>query len=108
EARSYLDRPSTSDKTQPKAGEAVPRGVYNLGDNRVLVTDLSRVCASGDYAVIIEHPDQKLVAAAERAAGHWREPLGAFQLGIPVSTKEDMLLYYLQLLSIMEWRTEHL
>jgi hypothetical protein len=108
DARALLDRLGPSDKTGAKAGDVVARGVFDLGINRVLVTDLSRYCASGDYALVVEHPDPQVVAAAERAAGRWREPIGAFQLGIPVSTKGDMLLYHLQLLSIMAWRTEHL
>jgi len=58
--------------------------------------------------VIVTHPDPALVAAARIYSGRWREPIGAFQLGIPVSTREDMLLYQLQLLSIMSWRVEHL
>jgi hypothetical protein len=82
--------------------------VFDLGDGRSLVTNLSVFDAAGDYAVIVTHPDPKLVQAAQLDSGRWREPIGAFQLGIPVSIKEDMLLYYIQLLSIMYWRVEHL
>jgi hypothetical protein len=91
-----------------QAAPGLPRGVFDLGDRRSLVTDLSVFDAAGDYAVIITHPDPALVAAARMDSGRWREPIGAFQLGIPVSTREDMLLYQLQLLSIMSWRVEHL
>jgi hypothetical protein len=91
------------------AAEGVPRGVFDLGDNRVLVTDLSVIdSSSGDFALIITHPDPLVVIAAQRESRRWREPIGAFQLGIPVSVKEEMLLYHLQLLSIMTWRLEHL
>jgi hypothetical protein len=91
-----------------RAAHGAPRGVFDLGDGRSLVTDLSVFDAAGDYAVIVTHPDPKLVQAAQSDSGRWREPIGAFQLGIPVSTKEGMLLYYIQLLSITYWRVEHL
>lgn len=82
----------------------LPRGTFDLGDNRSLVTDLSTLDASGDFALLIAHPDPKEVAAAQRAARLWRETIGAFQLGIPVSTKADMLAHHLRLLSVMTWR----
>jgi hypothetical protein len=91
-----------------RAAHGVPRGVFDLGNNASLVTDLSVFDSGGDHALIVRHPDPKLVAAARQASAFWRQPIGAFQLGIPVSTKEDMLLYHLQLLSIMTWRVEHL
>lgn len=90
------------------AAHGIPRGVFDLGNNTSLVTDLSVVDGSGDHAFIVKHPDPKSVEAARLDSGRWRVPIGAFQLGIPVSTKEDMLLYFLQLLSIMTWRVEHL
>ncbi|MDX2055915.1 MAG: hypothetical protein SFV15_26165 [Polyangiaceae bacterium] len=80
------------------------RGVFDLGNNRSLVTDLSVFDAVSDHALIIEHPDPKEVEAARRASGLWRETVGAFQLGIPVSTKDEMLLHHLRLLSVMTWR----
>lgn len=86
----------------------LPRGVFDLGDGRSLVTDLSVFDAAGDHALIVTRPDPALVAAAKARSGWWREPIGTFQLGIPVSTKEDMLPYQIQLLSIMSWRVEHL
>jgi hypothetical protein len=82
--------------------------VFDLGDGRTLVTDLSIFDGGGDHAVILTPPDPTLVAAAQKDSGSWREPIGSFQLGIPVSTKQEMLPYYLQLLSIMLWRVEHL
>jgi hypothetical protein len=91
-----------------QAAHGLPRGVFDLGDRRSLVTDLSVFDAAGDYAPIVTHPDPELVEAARLDSGRWREPIGAFQFGIPVSTKEDMLLYHIQLLSIMSWRVEHL
>ncbi|MFC3115880.1 hypothetical protein [Cellvibrio fontiphilus] len=83
-------------------------GVFDLGDNRSLVTDLSVLDAQGDHAVIIEHPDPKAVEAARREARMWRQTLGAFQLGIPVSVKDEMLLHHLRLLSVMTWRAAKL
>jgi hypothetical protein len=83
------------------------RGI-ELGGNKVLITDLSVFDAASDHALIIEHPDPETVKAAMRDAGRWREPIGAFQLGVPVSTKSEMLPYHMQLLSIMRWRAAHL
>ena len=84
-------------------------GGFDLGDNRVLFTDLSYFDApSGEYALLVQHPDRKEVEEAMRSIARWREPLGAFQLGIPVSTKGEMLLYHLRLLSLMRWRTAQL
>lgn len=83
-------------------------GVFELGNNRSLVTDLSVFDAQGDYAILIEYPDPKRVEAARREARLWRETLGAFQLGIPVSVKDEMLLHHLRLLSVMTWRAAKL
>jgi hypothetical protein len=63
--------------------------------------------AENDYAPIVTHPDHELMEAARSDSGQWREPIGAFQVSIPVSTEEDTLLHRLQLLSIMSWRIEH-
>jgi hypothetical protein len=95
------------------AGVAEPqtagaKGAFALGDNRVLVTDLSLLDATGDHAVVIEHPDPREVAAAMLDAGQWRETIGAFQLGVPVLAKDDMLPYHMRLLSVMRWRTGQL
>jgi hypothetical protein len=103
-----LFRGLSSDKSARARSARTPRGVFDLGDGRSLVTDLSVFVRSGDYALIVTQPDPVLVEAALLDSGHWREPIGTFQLGIPVSTKKDMLLYQLQLLSIMSWRVEHL
>jgi hypothetical protein len=84
------------------------RGVFELGKNKILVTDLKVLDATGDYAVIIEHPDPEKVAKARQEAGRWRETIGAFQLGIPVSIKADMLTHHLRLLSVLRWRAERL
>lgn len=98
---------ATGKKRDAKA--AVPhRGVYTLSPTRTLVTDLKLLDMAGDHAVIVEHPDPAKVAAARRAAGRWRQTIGAFQLGIPVSVKADMRLYHERILSVMRWRAEHL
>jgi hypothetical protein len=88
--------------------DGVERGVFPLGRNTILVTDLRALDAAGDHAVIIEHPDPEKIAEARRQAGRWRETIGAFQLGIPVSVKEDMLTHHLRLLSVLRWRAEWL
>lgn len=87
---------------------ALPKGAFDLGDNRSLVTDLAMLDAAGDHALLIEHPDPKDVAAATQAAKRWRETIGAFQLGIPVSTKDSMLRHHMRLLSVMTWRAAQL
>lgn len=92
-----------------KGGKDLPLGVFDLGKNTVLVTDLSVLDAAGDHAVLIEYPDPAKVAEVRRReGGQWRETLGAFQLGVPVSVKEEMLLYYVRLLSLLRWRAEQL
>ena len=111
EAQELLSRQSsggTKRTIQTGAAHDVPRGVFDLGNGRTLVTDLSLFDSAGDHALIVTQPDPKLVEGARLNSGHWREPIGAFQLGIPVSTREDMLLYHIQLFSIMSWRVEHL
>jgi len=91
------------------AAAAAPKsGVFNLGDNKVLCTDLSVFDAVSDHALLIEHPDPDTIKSAIRAAARWREPIGAFQLGMPVSTKGEMLLHHMRLLSVMRWRTAQL
>jgi hypothetical protein len=84
------------------------RGVFDLGENRVLITDLRVIDDYGDHAVIVEHPDAAAVAAAVQLSGRWRETIGAFQLGIPVMVKGDMLAHHLRLLSVLRWRAEWL
>ncbi|HWS89441.1 MAG TPA: hypothetical protein VN282_20885 [Pyrinomonadaceae bacterium] len=90
------------------AGAPVERGVFELGGNRVLITDLRVLDGGGDHAVIVEHPDAATVAAAVQQAKRWRETVGAFQLGIPVSVKAEMLAHHLRLLSVLRWRAEWL
>jgi hypothetical protein len=90
------------------AAAALPRGVFDLGGNRTLVTDLSVFDASGDHAVLVDHPEPALVAAAVADSGHWRETIGAFQLGVPVSVKADILAHHLRLLSVLRWRAQWL
>ncbi|HYO75688.1 MAG TPA: hypothetical protein VE010_04430 [Thermoanaerobaculia bacterium] len=88
--------------------DAAPKGAFDLGGNRTLFTDLSYFDAPSDHALLIEYPDPAVVRDAMSEAGRWREPIGAFQLGVPVSTKAEMLLHQLRLLSVMRWRTAQL
>ena len=85
------------------AGATRP-GSFNLGNNRVLMTDLSAFEMASDHGVIIEYPDATAVEAARASTRSWRETIGAFQLGMPVSTKKDMLLDEMRILSVMRWR----
>jgi hypothetical protein len=84
------------------------KGSFDLGDNRLLLTDLSMLDMEGDHALVIEQPPEAVVEAAIRDSGMWRETVGAFQLGVPVSTKHDMRLEEMRLLSVMRWRLAHL
>lgn len=86
----------------------VPQGVFDLGNGLTLITDLRVLDEFGDYAVVLQSPDPEAVAAARARAGRWRELVGAFQFGVPVSTRTDMLNYHLRLLSLMFWRLEKL
>lgn len=88
--------------------EGLPLGVFELGKGRSLVTDLRVLDEIGDHAVIVRTPDPKKVAEAQARAGRWRELVGAFQLGMPVSTRTDMLDYHLRLFSLMLWRLDKL
>ena len=98
-----------SQKRGARKGEAsLERGVYELGENQILVTDLRVLDAAGDHAVLVAHPDPEEVARAREEAGSWRETIGAFQLGIPVSVRADMLTHHLRLLSVLRWRAERL
>jgi hypothetical protein len=92
----------------PAAEAPLDRGVFDLGDNRVLVTDLRVLDDSGDHAVLIEHPDPGQVEAAARQSGRWRETVGAFQLAVPVEVKADMLGHHVRLLSMLRWRAGRL
>ena len=85
-----------------------PRGVFDLGGHKTLVTDLSVVDDYGDHALVIDHIPPARLAAARKAAGAWRQTIGAFQLAAPVSTRADMLPHHLRLLSVLRWRAEHL
>lgn len=87
---------------------ALPRGVFDLGKNKVLVTNLTVFDDSGDHALVIQHPSAKQIESARQQSWSWRQTVGAFQLGIPVSVNDDMLVHYLRLLSVMRWRAETL
>lgn len=85
----------------------LPRGVFTLGQ-QTLITDLRVLDDRGDHAVLIDRTPADTLATARRQSGVWRETIGAFQLGVPVSTKGDMLLHHLRLLSVLRWRAEAL
>ncbi len=106
EEAAALLQPQTAAGTA--AAAAPPRGAFDLGGNRTLVTDLRIFDDDGDHALVVQHPEPEAVAAAAAQSGVWRETVGAFQLGIPVSVKGAMLAYHLQLLSVMRWRAEKL
>ncbi|MFC3195673.1 hypothetical protein ACFODZ_15570 [Marinicella sediminis] len=99
---------NVDDTKTTKGKKAIPRGVYDLGNNRTLITDLSVFDAVGDHAVLIQQPDPKEIERARKKISIWREVVGAFQVSIPVSTKADMVHRHLRLLSMFRWRAEHL
>jgi hypothetical protein len=84
------------------------KGEFDLGGNRTLLTDMRVLDMADDRALIIENPEPAAVAAAVADTRHWRESIGAFQLGIPVSTKREMRLDQMRLLSVMRWRLAHM
>jgi len=103
-----LDLLKRQDLLKDGGRKELPMGIFDLGNGLSLVTDLRALDEFGDYAVLMQAPDPKEVADARARAGRWRELVGAFQLGVPVSTREDMLDYHLRLLSLMLWRLERL
>ncbi|TVP77751.1 MAG: hypothetical protein EA353_09755 [Puniceicoccaceae bacterium] len=91
--------------------DQIPRGVFDIGDNRTLITDLSVidqpvVDQEGDFALLIEQPSREDIQIARREAADWRETVGGFQLGVPVSVKDAMVAHYTRLYSVMRWRSE--
>jgi len=103
-----IERPRGKDDTGNAADDkGLPLGVFELGDNRVLVTDLRALDSDGDQPLLIQYPEpEKVAEIRRREGGRWRETIGAFQLGVPVSVKEEMLGYYIRLLSLLRWRAE--
>jgi len=85
----------------------VPRGIFDLNENQRLVTRKAIFDEDGKGGFLIER-DAKAVAAARSQSFHWRKTVGGFQLGIPVSVKEDMLNHHIRLLSVFRWRLERL
>src|SRR5207248_291259 len=55
-----------TEKARGNATSALPIGVFDLGKNRVLITDLRVIDASGDHAVIVQYPEPAAVAAAQQ------------------------------------------
>lgn len=93
---------------KPKARKAVKGtgSAVSLGDGRTLLLDPSVLDGAGDVAFLITAPDPKQVREAARGTATWRQCIGAFQLGMPVSTKEAMLVHHLRLLSVLRWRAQ--
>jgi hypothetical protein len=104
-SRAEADRLLAGLERAPAAGT---KGAFTVGANKVLVTDLSIFDESGDHALLIEHPDPLAVAAVIQNSRQWRQTVGGFQLGVPVSTRDNMLVHHMQLLSVMRWRTAQL
>ncbi len=93
--------------TAEVADNGVPRGVFQLNANERLATRKAIFDEDGEGGFLIER-DAKAVAEARRQSFQWRKTVGSFQLGIPVSVKEDMLNHHIRLLSVFRWRLERL
>jgi|GEM_PF-1418880 len=99
---------TATSRRSTRAAKKNELGGYDLGDNRTLITNLAAFDMVGEGAVIVESPDPEKLAAARRSAGLWRETIGSFQLAVPVSVRDDMLLHHMRLLSVFRWRAAKL
>ncbi len=86
--------------------EQLPRGVFNIGKREVLVTDMSAFDMKSDQPWLIKLPSKKDFKKFASASGRWRETIGAFQIGIPVSDKQAMRGDLLRLLALLRWRAD--
>ncbi|MCW8126032.1 hypothetical protein [Microbulbifer halophilus] len=88
--------------------EQLPRGAFHIGNDQVVVTDTKVFDMDGDSPVLIKVPGKKALERFARQSGRWRETLGAFQLGIPVSDKQTLAPELLRLLALLRWRADFL
>lgn len=103
----YEKNPAMKGEAKYRAG-ADARGVFSLSDKMTLITDLSVLDMGGDHALLLEHPDPEEIELARREYTQWRVALGAFQIGVTVSARSEVLAHHLRLLSALRWRLQHL
>lgn len=88
--------------------EKLPRGAFRIGDREVLLTDTSVFDMKSDKPLLIKLPNKKDLKLFASNSGRWRETIGAFQIGIPVSDKLTMRVDLLRLLALLRWRADFL
>lgn len=84
----------------------LPRGAFRISEREVLVTDSKVFDMKSDKPILVTLPSEKELRAIANTSGRWRETLGAFQIGIPVSDKQAMRVDLLRLLALLRWRAD--
>lgn len=109
EALRLLDLNYPDDKREQRRGKSkrkLPRGAFRIGDREVLLTDTSVFDMKSDKPLLMTLPSKEELATFADTSGRWRETIGAFQIGIPVSDKQTMRVDLLRLLAILRWRAD--
>lgn len=91
-----------------KSNKELPRGAFYIGNDQVLVTDTKALDMGGNAPLLLKVPGREALERLARQSGRWRETLGAFQLGIPVSDKQTLAPDLLRLLALLRWRADFL
>ncbi|GGK68163.1 hypothetical protein [Amphritea balenae] len=92
--------------TAGKAKRKLPRGAFRVGNREVLVTDTSVFDMKSDKPLLMKLPSEEDLKILASTSGRWRETIGAFQIGIPVSDKQTMRVDLLRLLALLRWRAD--
>ncbi|MDZ7754662.1 MAG: hypothetical protein U5S82_24165 [Gammaproteobacteria bacterium] len=100
EALRLLDRNDVDGEFQ----EGLPRGAFRIGDRDVLLTDTSVFDMKSDKPLLMRLPSKEDLKTFASTSGRWRETIGAFQMGIPVSDRQTMRVELLRLLALLRWR----
>nr|BBD50175.1 hypothetical protein [Haliea sp. ETY-M] len=87
---------------------ALPRGAFRVGERQVLLTDASVFDMKSDEPLLLTLPDKEQLTVFARTSGRWRETIGSFQIGIPVSDKAGMRIELLRQLALLRWRADFL
>jgi hypothetical protein len=96
-------------KKNVPAGEfksKLPRGAFRIGEREVLVTDTKVFDMKSDKPLLMKLPSKKDLKAFASTSGRWRETIGAFQIGVPVSDKRTLRIDLLRLLALLRWRAD--
>lgn len=84
----------------------LPRGAFRIGDREVLLTDTTVLDMKSDKLLLMKLPSKEDLKTFASSSGRWRETIGAFQIGIPVSDKQTMRVDLLRLLALLRWRAD--